>query len=100
MQPFHFFHEPPIPYKSRAWRFLQSQGTKPKVAEKAFSPLQSTRKALRQCRAKGLKNLVKLALGELRRTTGSLQAVLLLSETLKPLILKGFSFTFLDLTPI
>ena len=44
--------------------------------------------------------MFQLALGELGRTTGSLQAVLLLSETLKPLNFKGFSFAYRDLTPI
>jgi len=50
--------------------------------------------------SKALIFLRKLALAELRRTTGSLQAILLLSETLKPLNFKGFSFAYRDLTPI
>ena len=42
----------------------------------------------------------RLALGELGRATSGFEAVLLLSETLKPLNFKGFSFAYRDLTPI
>ena len=43
---------------------------------------------------------MKLALGELGRTTGSLEAVLLQPENPNPLFFKGFLFAFQDFTPI
>ena len=44
--------------------------------------------------------MFQLALAELGRTTGSLEAVLLHPENPKPLFFKGFLFAFQDFTPI